>query len=45
MDEVENKLEREFPGCEILIHLDPEGQVDQPDNPLAEADLTQELPE
>ncbi|MEA3048818.1 MAG: ferrous-iron efflux pump FieF [Sphingomonadales bacterium] len=45
MDEVENKLEREFPGCEILIHLDPEGQVDQPDNPLAETDLTQELPE
>ncbi|MEA3038258.1 MAG: ferrous-iron efflux pump FieF [Sphingomonadales bacterium] len=45
MDEVENKLEREFPGCEILIHLDPEGQVDQPDNPLAETDLTRELPE
>lgn len=41
MDEVELKLQAEFPGCEILIHLDPEGQVDQPDNPLAEADLTQ----
>jgi ferrous-iron efflux pump FieF len=40
MDEVELKLQAEFPGCEILIHLDPEGQVDQPDNPLAEADLT-----
>jgi hypothetical protein len=24
-----------------LIHLDPEGQVDEPGNPLAEADLTQ----
>ncbi|PSJ37602.1 cation diffusion facilitator family transporter [Allosphingosinicella deserti] len=40
MDEVEHKLEEEFPGCEILIHVDPEGQVDQPGNPLAETDLT-----
>jgi ferrous-iron efflux pump FieF len=40
MDEVEHKLGAEFPGVEILIHIDPEGQVDQPDNPLAEADLT-----
>ena len=36
MDEVEHKLEAEFPGCEILIHIDPEGQVDQPGNALAE---------
>jgi ferrous-iron efflux pump FieF len=40
MDEVEHKLEGEFPGCEILIHVDPEGQVDQPGNMLAETDLT-----
>jgi ferrous-iron efflux pump FieF len=40
MDEVEHKLESEFPGVEILIHIDPEGQVDQPGNPLAETDLT-----
>ena len=40
MDEVEHKLQAEFPECEILIHLDPEGQVDEPGNPLAEADLT-----
>ena len=39
MDEVEHWLEREFPGTEILIHLDPEGQVDEPGNPLAETDL------
>ncbi|HEY0043934.1 MAG TPA: cation diffusion facilitator family transporter [Allosphingosinicella sp.] len=39
MDEVEHKLEAEFPGCEILIHVDPEGQVDQPGNALAETDL------
>jgi ferrous-iron efflux pump FieF len=29
MDEVEAKLETEFPMTEILIHLDPEGQVDR----------------
>ena len=40
MDEVEQRLEAEFPGTEILIHLDPEGQVDQPGNKLAETDLT-----
>ncbi len=40
MDEVEHKLEAEFPGVEILIHIDPEGQVDQPGNRLAETDLT-----
>ncbi|WP_106640803.1 cation diffusion facilitator family transporter [Allosphingosinicella vermicomposti] len=38
MDEVESKLAREFPGVEILIHLDPEGQVDHPGNPLKEMD-------
>ncbi|TMJ15123.1 MAG: cation transporter [Alphaproteobacteria bacterium] len=41
MDQVEQKLEAEFPGCEVLIHLDPEGHIDQPGNPLAETDLTQ----
>ncbi len=29
MDEVEHALEHEFPGTEVLIHLDPEGQVDR----------------
>lgn len=29
MDEVEDKLAHEFPATEILIHLDPEGQVDK----------------
>ena len=38
MDEVEAKLAREFPGVEILIHLDPEGHVDHPGNPLKEMD-------
>ena len=43
MDEIEAGLAVEFPGVEILIHLDPEGQVDQPDNPLAERDETEGL--
>jgi ferrous-iron efflux pump FieF len=45
MDEVEHKLCGEFPGVEILIHIDPEGQVDQPGNKLAETDLTSESKE
>jgi ferrous-iron efflux pump FieF len=40
MDEVEQWLGHEFPGTEILIHLDPEGQVDQPGNALAETNLS-----
>ena len=40
MDEVEQWLEGEFPGAEILIHLDPEGQVDQPGNLLVETNLS-----
>lgn len=38
MDEIEQKLAEEFPGTEILIHLDPEGHVDHPGNPLVETD-------
>jgi ferrous-iron efflux pump FieF len=29
MDEVEHRLEDEFPGTEILIHIDPEGHEDR----------------
>ena len=43
VEEIEAALAREFPGVEVLIHLDPEGQVDQPDNPLAEQDETEGL--
>jgi ferrous-iron efflux pump FieF len=35
---VEADLCRRFPGTEILIHIDPEGHVDEPDNPLVEED-------
>ena len=40
IEEVETKLEKEFPGAEILIHIDPVGQIDHPGNPLVETDLT-----
>ena len=29
MDEIEDRLEEEFPGVEVLIHPDPEGLVDE----------------
>jgi ferrous-iron efflux pump FieF len=45
MDEIEEALAREFPGVEVLIHLDPEGQVDQPGNLLVERDETKGLAE
>ena len=35
---LEHALGKEFPGTEILIHIDPEGMVDHPDDPLVEAD-------
>ena len=44
VETIEADLEREFPGVEVLIHLDPEGHVDQPGNPLVETDLTKEEP-
>ena len=43
MEEIEAELAREFPDVEVLIHLDPEGQIDQPGNPLAETDETKGL--
>ncbi|MFN3943627.1 MAG: cation diffusion facilitator family transporter [Allosphingosinicella sp.] len=39
MDEIEAALAEEFPGVEIFIHLDPEGQVDRPGDQLVETDL------
>lgn len=35
---LEQRLEAAFPGTEILIHIDPVGQVDQPGDLLREAD-------
>ena len=39
MDEVEATIAEEFPDVEVLIHLDPEGHVDQPGNKLVETDV------
>ena len=38
IEKVEEDLCRQFPGMELLIHIDPEGHVDEPDNPLVEED-------
>ncbi|MDB5699420.1 MAG: cation diffusion facilitator family transporter [Alphaproteobacteria bacterium] len=40
IDQVEEELAEEFPGAEILIHLDPEGHVDNPGDILVETDET-----
>jgi ferrous-iron efflux pump FieF len=40
MDEVEGKIAEQFPDVEVLIHLDPEGHIDQPGNKLVETDVT-----
>ena len=38
IDAVEADLCRKFPGTELLIHIDPQGHIDEPDNPLVEED-------
>ncbi len=42
---LEHRLAQEFPGTEILIHIDPEGQIDHPGNALVEADEIAKLKE
>jgi ferrous-iron efflux pump FieF len=38
IERVEEDLCRAFPGMELLIHIDPEGHVDEPGNKLVESD-------
>jgi ferrous-iron efflux pump FieF len=38
IDRGEEDLCRKFPEMELLIHIDPQGHVDEPDNPLVEED-------
>lgn len=38
VERVENDLRAEFPGAEVMIHIDPAGHVDEPDNPMVEED-------
>lgn len=37
VERVEEDLIARFPGLELLIHIDPEGHIDEPDNELVEA--------
>lgn len=39
VERLEHALAQEFPGTEVLIHIDPEGHVDEPGNTLVETDL------
>ena len=39
LDQVEERLQKRFPGTEILIHVDPEGQVDR--ETLLSSDITE----
>ena len=43
IDRVEADLAARFPGTELLVHIDPEGHVDEPDNPLVETDEFAEM--
>lgn len=43
LERVEESLRSEFPQTEILIHIDPEGHVDEPDNPMAEENILDKL--
>ncbi|RDC61099.1 Ferrous-iron efflux pump FieF [Alteripontixanthobacter maritimus] len=38
IDRVEEDLCRQFPGTELIVHIDPAGHVDEPGNPLVEED-------
>ena len=38
IERVEKDLHAEFPDAEVLIHIDPEGHVDEPRNTLVEED-------
>ncbi len=42
---VEEDLCAHFPEVEVLIHIDPEGHIDEPDNPLVEEDQFKKLEE
>ena len=42
---VEVDMAQHFPNLELLIHIDPEGHVDEPGNPLVEDNEFDKLPE
>lgn len=38
IEAIEDDLAKVFPNTEIIVHVDPEGHVDEPENPLREID-------
>ena len=42
-ERVEADVRREFPDAEVIVHIDPQGHVDEPGNPLVEADEFEKL--
>lgn len=42
-ERVEADVRREFPDAEVIVHIDPQGHIDEPGNPLVEADEFQKL--
>ena len=45
IERVEHDLLSAFPNTEILIHIDPDGHVDEPNNQLVEQDEFKRLKE
>ncbi|WP_199800077.1 cation diffusion facilitator family transporter [Aurantiacibacter arachoides] len=45
LERVELDLRRRFPDTDLLIHIDPEGHVDEPGNPLVETNEFTQLKE
>ena len=45
IERVEDDLRGEFPDAEVLIHIDPQGHVDEPANSLVEEDQFEKLGE
>lgn len=43
IERVEADLCAHFPKMDLLIHIDPEGHVDEPDNPMVETDEFEQL--
>lgn len=42
-ERVEADVRREFPDADVIVHIDPQGHIDEPGNPLVEADEFQKL--
>jgi ferrous-iron efflux pump FieF len=43
VEALEAELSAAFPGTEVLIHVDPDGHIDEPENPMVEANLLKDI--